>query len=248
MKAAALVFRFRVVIFLLLYLLGFLAPWGRWFPAGHGTLWLAISTLLSRLGTIGVATATLVVTLLALASLAAGAVLRLWGTAYLGSATMQGAVFEGRSVMAAGPYRYVRNPLYLGSWLLALGTSVLMSPAGALFFLLLFTVVTLLLIFGEENFLTATAGSSYQQYRQQVPRLLPGLLRGPGSRAGVPGARPQWLQALLAETYPVTFTLCFAVFAWRYNVVILIRCLLISYGLSLIVRATYKAPPREIVQ
>ncbi len=59
-------------------------------------------------------------------------------------------------------------------------------------------------------------------------------------------ARPHWVQALLAETYPVAFTLCFAIFAWRYNARILIQCLLICYGLSLrafarMLRATHRA-------
>jgi hypothetical protein len=55
-------------------------------------------------------------------------------------------------------------------------------------------------------------------------------------------ARPHWLQALVAETYPIAFTLCFAIFAWRYNARILIQCLLICYGCSLVIRAFIKAP------
>ena len=231
MNAAALAFRFRVAIFLLLYLVGFLPPWGASFRGGsEGTLWLAASTLAARSGWIGLAAATVTLTLIALACLATGAILRVWGTAYLSSGVMRGAVMQGDRLVAAGPYRYLRNPLYLGAWLLALGVSILMPPSGAAIFLIVFTIFVLFLISAEERFLALKQGDLYQQYRRRVPRLLP---RRPGSSITSSG-RPRWVQALLAETYPVAFTVCFAVYAWRYNARILIRCLLICYGISLV--------------
>ena len=60
MRAAALAFRFRVFLFVLLYALGFLPPWD--FSSGsRSTLWLGASTLLARSGRISLATATLAV-------------------------------------------------------------------------------------------------------------------------------------------------------------------------------------------
>jgi hypothetical protein len=174
------------------------------------------------------------VTLVSLACLVLGTILRVWGTAYLGSAVMRGAQMQGDQFVAAGPYRYVRNPLYLGSWLLALGVSVLMPPSGAAFFLVAFSAFTLLLIRAEERFLTVKQGEVYQQYRRNVPRLWPRLSAG---NAATSAARPHWVQALLAETYPVTITLCFAALAWRYNARILVQCVLICFGVSLVVRA-----------
>jgi protein-S-isoprenylcysteine O-methyltransferase Ste14 len=239
MNVAALAFRFRVVIFVLLYLLGFLPPWRAMIRGGsEGTVWLAASTLAARSGWIGLAAATVTATLIALACLAMGAILRVWGTAYLGSGAMRGAVMQGDRLVAAGPYRYLRNPLYLGSWLLGLATAILMSPSGAAFFLLAFSVFVLFLISAEERFLTAQLGDVYQEYCRRVPRLWPGIGVGDASSS----ARPHWLQALLAETHPIAFTVCFAIFAWRYNARILIQCLLICYGLSLIIRAFTKRP------
>jgi protein-S-isoprenylcysteine O-methyltransferase Ste14 len=234
MNAAALAFRFRVAIFLLLYLVGFLPPWGAGVRGGsEGTLWLAASTLAARSGWIGLAAATVTVTLIALACLATGAMLRVWGTAYLSSGVMRGAVMQGDRLVAAGPYRYLRNPLYLGSWLLGFATSLLMPPSGAAFFLPAFSLFALSLISAEERFLTAQLGNVYQQYCRRVPRLWPSI----GGADAISSARPHWLQALLAETYPIAFTGCFAIFAWRYNARILIQCLLICYGLSLVIRA-----------
>ena len=41
---------------------------------------------------------------------------------------------SGVEVMAAGPYRHVRNPLYFGSMLTALAVSILMPASGAVVF------------------------------------------------------------------------------------------------------------------
>jgi protein-S-isoprenylcysteine O-methyltransferase Ste14 len=237
MNAGSLLFRFRVFIFVLLYLLGFLPPWDL-HRGSRDTLWLAASTWVARSGWISLAPATLVVTLVAFASLLLGAILRVWGTAYIGSSVMSGSAMQGDAFVAAGPYRYLRNPLYLGSWLLALGASILMPPSGAAFFLPAFSAFVLFLITAEERFLEAKQGDLYRQYRRRVPRLLPRRAGGNGASGG----SPHWLQALLAETYPILFTLCFAVYARRYNVSILIRCLLISYGISLVMRAWTKRP------
>ncbi len=236
-NAAALAFRFRVFIFVSLYVIGFLAPWE--FRSGHqDTLWLAASTLLARSGWISLAAATVAVTLVSLACLVLGTILRVWGTAYLGSGVMRGAAMQGEAFVAAGPYRYVRNPLYLGSYLLALGVSVLMPPSGAAFFLVAYSVFVLLLIWGEERYLSAKQGEVYQQYRRSVPRWWPRLRTRPSVPHAAPSApHPRWLQALLAETYPIAITLCFAVLAWRYNARILVQCVLICYGVSLVVRA-----------
>jgi protein-S-isoprenylcysteine O-methyltransferase Ste14 len=232
-KAAELAFRFRVFIFVSLYLIGFLAPWE--LRNGHpGTLWLAASTLLARSGWISLAAATVAVTLISLACLVLGTSLRVWGTAYLGSGVMRDAQMHGDQFVAAGPYKYVRNPLYLGSWLLALGVSVLMPPSGAAFFLVAFSIFALFLIHTEERFLSARQGEVYQQYRRNVPRLWPRLT---GGNAATAAARPHWVQALLAETYAVAITVCFAVLAWRYNARVLVQCVLICYGVSLVVRA-----------
>jgi len=217
----------------LLHVVGFLAPWNYWSGGSHGTFWLAASTLLARTGVMSLANATLTVTLLAILCLLIGAGFRVWGTAYLGPGAMRGASMVGDRLVAAGPYRYLRNPLYLGILFLSLATSLLMPPDGAAFFLVSISAFLLLLIHGEETFLTQQLGQPYLQYRRDVPRLLPRL-------AGhIPNSlqHPDWLRAVLNELYPIGLTLCFTVFAWRYNARLLVKCLLVCYGFSLVVRA-----------
>ncbi len=236
MKATQFEFRFRLLIILLIYTLGFWAPWtwtqGRYAPPAT-TAWLALSTTLARWGWLRLDQATLVVTGLAILFGFAGAVLRVWGTAFLGASIVHAGPMLAGNVMAAGPYRYVRNPLYLGSWFLGLSIAILMPPSGALVFAVLLALFYFRLILGEEGFLAGQIGEAYVEYRRQVPRLVPSL------RPRIVGsaARPQWPMSLLAEFFPVSYPLCLAVLAWRYEPLLLIRCLVICFGLSLVLRA-----------
>jgi protein-S-isoprenylcysteine O-methyltransferase Ste14 len=230
---ASVLFRLRVAVIVLLHIIGFFAPWNYWTGGSHGTLWLTASSLLARTGVLGLSAASLTVTLAGLACLVAGTVLRVWGTAYLTPGVMRGATMMGDRLVAAGPYTHLRNPLYLGIWFLSLTTSLLMPPDGAVFFLVAISAFLLLLIRGEETYLANQLGEPYLQYRRDVPRLLPRL----ASHTEATPLRPDWLRAFLNEIYPIGFTACFAALAWRYNARILVKCLLISSGMSLVVRA-----------
>lgn len=250
MKAAALAFRFRVPIFVSLYLFGFVAPWRALIPETRGTLWLTASAWLSRVPQVGLANASLAVTLFALTALITGTMLRITGTAYLSPAVMQGTSLHGTAVVIGGPYRYVRNPLYLGTWLLGLGTSILMPLSGAVFFLATSSAFLVFLVATEERFLTSVLGTPYQDYKRRVHRFLP---RVRAARAETEAesaaksevetsARPRWWRACVAEIFPVTFTLCFAALAWRYNAHSLLRAFIICYGFSLVVRSLVREP------
>jgi hypothetical protein len=151
---------------------------------------------------------------------------------------MRDPVMRGDRLVAAGPYRRLRNPLYTGTFLFSLGVSILMPPSGALFFLCALALFQRFLIAGEESFLLARLGSAYGEYLRRVPRLMPSLAsKIPASPASM--ERTRWPQAFLAEIYPVGYTLCFAVLAWRYNALILTQSLLICIGISLVTRAMW---------
>jgi len=109
------------------------------------------------------------------ASAAKGAALRIWGTAYLGYGTVHHEQMQAGAVMADGPYRHVRNPLYLGLWCVFAALGFLMPPSGALVTMALLTVFLSRLIIGEEAFLTAQLGQPYRNYLSAVPRLIPRL-------------------------------------------------------------------------
>lgn len=236
MRATKFEFRFRVAIICALYFLGFFAPWER-FGAGANAnpvrLWSWLALTVARTNLLSVGNAYFLVTVVAVVLAVVGAVLRIWGTAYLGHFVMRNPAMQAGAVMASGPYRYLRNPLYVGMVLNSIAVSVLMPTTGALFFLAGFTVFTLRLIGGEEAFLTGELGAAYLDYRKAVPSLVPRL--GLGLPAST--VQPRWVQSLLAEIYPVGTAVCFAALAWSYDANLLSRCVIVCFGASLVVRA-----------
>ena len=78
-----------------------------------------------------------------------------------------------RSMIEEGPYRFSRNPLYVGMLALYVGLALL-SPT--FWGLALFPVAVLLVLWGsirpEERFLHERFGARYDDYRQRVRRWL----------------------------------------------------------------------------
>ncbi len=234
MRASAIEFRLRLAIIAIVISLGFWAPWIRSWGIGQRIPLLEWSALeVSRLGlvsfTLAVPTVIVVATLFA----AIGAILRVWGTAYLGSGIVNHGQMKAGAVLADGPYRFMRNPLYLGTWCMVAAMAFLMPATGALFVMVLITVFQLRLIFGEEAFLNAQLGESYQSYLRAVPRIVPQL----HSVLKPTGRRPRWPHALLAEVNPIGIFLILAVLSWSYNNWLMVRAVIVSFGISLVVRA-----------
>jgi protein-S-isoprenylcysteine O-methyltransferase Ste14 len=86
-----------------------------------------------------------------------------------------GYVKKNRELTQTGPYAHTRNPLYLGSMLIAGGFAVaLESWPIALVLAVGFTIIYVPVIASEERFLRATF-PDFDEYCQRVPRLLPRL-------------------------------------------------------------------------
>ena len=233
MKASTLEFRFRFIILAAIYFLGFTAPWNYWLHLDSIRTWQLLAAWSARSGWISFSTATVVVLLLGIVWALKGAFLRTWGTAYLSPSVVQDSAMHGEGVIAAGPYRYVRNPLYLGNFIHTLALALLMPPSGAIFCVIAIIFFQLRLIAAEESFLTAKLGEPYLAYCAKVPRLFPALTpRVPASTL-----QPKWPLAFLGEIYMWGVVITFAILGWRYNSILLIKGVLVSLGLSLIVRA-----------
>jgi protein-S-isoprenylcysteine O-methyltransferase Ste14 len=238
MRASAIEFRLRMVIQIIIVFFGFWAPWvGGWdFGWRISTLeWLPLE--MSRLGVVSFTVATPIVIVLGALAALAGAVLRVWGTAYLGYGTVHHGDMQAGAVMADGPYRYLRNPLYVGGWFMMIAVSLLMSPSGALFTAVLMTIFFLRLILGEEAFLAGQLGQPYEEYLRAVPRLLP-RLRGKLPPAG---NKPHWLIAVLTEVMPIGTFFTMAVLAWFYDQQLMLEGIFWSFLASLVARGLMKA-------
>ncbi len=113
---------------------------------------------------------------LGLALALAGALLALWCiVTFVAEGRGTPAPFDPpREFVAAGPYRYVRNPMYIGGFGVLLGAGLsLRSPAiiGLAFLFLLLTHLLVLLY--EEPALAGRFGDPYLRYKSSVRRWLP---------------------------------------------------------------------------
>ncbi len=81
-----------------------------------------------------------------------------------------------RDLVVAGPYRMVRNPMYIGAGLALAGAALFYESMALLAYAVAFTFIThLFVMMYEEPTLRATFGASYDRYCQQVHRWWPRL-------------------------------------------------------------------------
>jgi len=125
------------------------------------------------------------------------AAIRTWGVAYLRTDVVHDTAQHSEALVADGPFRYTRNPLYLATLPMAAGIGMLASRTGFVFLVLANWIFVYRLIFREEETLRENQGESYAAYCRSVPRFWPSL------KPKVPSGNlaPQWGQAFAGETF-----------------------------------------------
>ena len=107
----------------------------------------------------------------------------LWLRAYAA-----GYVKKDRELTVTGPYAHTRNPLYLGSMLIASGFALaVLSWPVALVLAAGFGVIYVPVIASEERFLRATF-PAFEAYCRRVPRLIPRISPARAENGPAPGA------------------------------------------------------------
>lgn len=166
----------RVIRFILGYIAGIsvfilLIPYGLFLLAGIDPLYRAgyNEHLALRL-------------ILSLPFFAAGTFFMAWSNIAL-VLTGKGGPTEGFNVeisprttklVTSGPYRYTRNPMVLGAFLLYISGAVyLLSIVALAAIVVLYFIMQNYLKRSEEKRLTRDFGSNYESYRQNVPMILP---------------------------------------------------------------------------
>jgi protein-S-isoprenylcysteine O-methyltransferase Ste14 len=112
-----------------------------------------------------------------LAVVLAGECIRFWGVSYSGRSTRTIKV-GGSRLVTDGPYAHVRNPLYIGNFLMAAGWTIMgwpWMPWMALVVLLFFSIQYHFIVDLEEEFLSGKFGAVFESYRKAVPRWIPRL-------------------------------------------------------------------------
>ena len=128
---------------------------------------------------------------------ALGAALRAWAAAYLRAEVVHDERRHSERLVADGPYRHVRNPLYVGLMLFVIGMAPMASATGAAFMLIAMPIFLARLVGGEEAAMLAEHGDSFRRFCETVPRFVPSLT----PRVPAAGGHPHWGRALLGETF-----------------------------------------------
>jgi protein-S-isoprenylcysteine O-methyltransferase Ste14 len=107
-------------------------------------------------------------------ALSAGTVLFFWGLLTFYRARTGIMLQQDAShVVQTGPYRFTRNPMYVGSTIGYLGLALLFNVAWPVVLLpIVLIVLTLTVILREERYMHARFGPAYEAYCARVPRWL----------------------------------------------------------------------------
>ena len=144
-------------------------------------------------------------TILGVSFMVLGEFLRIWAVGYAGAATRARTLGAARDLVTTGPYGYVRNPLYLGNFLLSFGVCLIANVTWLIPVLVVGYVLQYLPIIAvEERYLGEACGAVYQAYQAKVPRFLPRLQPYPH-----PSSHDfSWARAMKSEKRTLTAIVC----------------------------------------
>ena len=159
--------------------------------------------------------------------LTVAAFIRTWASAYLQAGVVYAGNIKTESLVADGPYRFVRNPLYLANVLMAVSLGALMSRTGFVVAVVAMLVFCYRLILREEAEFQTNQGGAYERYRELVPRLWP------SARPRIPASarRAKWSAGFRAEFWYWGFALAITAFAITLKTTLFFIILGASIGL-----------------
>ncbi len=178
-------YRRRSLVIFLMYMIGFY---------GCGWLWISVTgeryestfSWIALRGGFGARPLLWAATVLVFAGFA----IRLWGSSYLRANVVWNQNALDDRLIVDGPFRYIRNPLYFGNNLQAIGVGLLASPYGFAFIVIANFLFTWMLAGHEAYLMRERYGVVYERFRAAVPAMLPRLTPAnvEGSVRGVPSA------------------------------------------------------------
>jgi protein-S-isoprenylcysteine O-methyltransferase Ste14 len=123
----------------------------------------------------------------------AGLAFRVWAS---------GHIEKGTRLAVQGPYRWTRNPLYFGSFLMGLGFTLASTNLWLLgLFLFLFLVIYIPVMRKEEEELSQAFGTPFESYRQRVPLFVPYPKTSPVEESAGPDGNFRWRRVILNGEY-----------------------------------------------
>ena len=174
-------YRARGYVSALIYFFGFYACWAIWWLLFHNSL-PAFVVAGAQWGTPGIYIALGIATFFTLICF----LLRTWGSAYLSSGIVWNPNARTDALLVDGPFRYTRNPLYLGNLFMVLGLGAIATPLGYLAIMVLHLWFIRELIRWEEAGLEQRYGEAFERYCAQVPAFIPRLRPAPAQQTCIP--------------------------------------------------------------
>jgi protein-S-isoprenylcysteine O-methyltransferase Ste14 len=149
------------------------------------------------------------------------ALVRAWASAYLRADIVYASDVKTAALVADGPYRRVRNPLYFGNILMAIGVGFIASRTGFVVAIVGVTTFCYRLVLREEAELLAAQGESYAAYLRAVPR----FLMSPTAKIPSAGGAANWVAGFRAE-------------AWCWSLVVGIIAFIVTLNLGVFFAAS----------
>ena len=104
----------------------------------------------------------------------AGELFRIYSVAFIGSISRTRKGNLGARLIKEGPFSFMRNPLYVGNFLITLGVSVFGGHLGVIALaVVLFSVQYYYIVKYEEELLRKTFGEEFDEFCREVPPWLP---------------------------------------------------------------------------
>ena len=135
----------------------------------------------------------------------AGELLRCWAVGYSG-VTTRGDEVTAPKLITAGPYSYVRNPLYVGNFITALGFAIAFTGKNSTAqkvglvggSLAAMAAVYATIIPHEEQFLHSQFGEEFDRYLERVPQVVP-------QSEPMPNGQGEWQPSVIKDAESRTF-------------------------------------------
>jgi protein-S-isoprenylcysteine O-methyltransferase Ste14 len=158
-----------------------------------------------------------------------GEAVRIWAVSYAGGSTRTLTPDVGR-LITGGPFGYMRNPLYLGNFLVSLGVCLAAWPAGwsltvsetlsipwlLIIFLPAFALQYGFIVAVEEEKLAEKLGPEFHTYCQHVPRWVPRFTRyGPNFPEKGDTSAAFRAERRSLQTLSLTLLVIVVIFMWR---------------------------------
>lgn len=109
------------------------------------------------------------------AVMAMGAALMCWAVSWFQSWRFRAKLDAGHRLATGGPFRFLRNPIYMGLNLLALGSALWVPTAPLWIAVVLMVAGSDLRARSEEVVLARAFGAPYAEYRRRTRRFIPGV-------------------------------------------------------------------------